>query len=68
MEAREKFIINVLLAKVRFDEKKITLAVASSDIAATLLEGGRTAHSTFKLPLMRSHAFVVLQNKVTLEN
>ncbi|GBP39032.1 ATP-dependent DNA helicase pif1 [Eumeta japonica] len=26
-------------------------AVASSGIAATLLEGGRTAHSTFKLPL-----------------
>jgi len=27
------------------------LAVASSGIAATLLAGGRTAHSTFKLPL-----------------
>ena len=39
------FIINLLLAKVRFD-KKIALAVASSGIAATLLEGGQTAHST----------------------
>jgi len=44
------FLINLLLAKVRFD-KKIALAVASSGIAATLLEGGRTAHSTVKLPL-----------------
>ncbi|KAL4083880.1 hypothetical protein QTP88_029196 [Uroleucon formosanum] len=37
------------------DEQKstrdIALAVASSGIAATLLEGGRTAHATFKLPL-----------------
>ncbi|XP_023246588.1 uncharacterized protein LOC106641723 [Copidosoma floridanum] len=30
---------------------KLSLAVASSGIAATLLSGGRTAHSTFKLPL-----------------
>lgn len=44
------FLINLLLAKVR-SEGKIALAVASSGIAATLLEGGRTAHSTFKLPL-----------------
>uniref|UniRef100_A0A0L8I2A8 ATP-dependent DNA helicase n=1 Tax=Octopus bimaculoides TaxID=37653 RepID=A0A0L8I2A8_OCTBM len=42
-------LINLLLAKVR--QKKIALAVASSGIAATLLTGGRTAHSTFKLPL-----------------
>ncbi|XP_045456894.1 uncharacterized protein LOC123666920 [Melitaea cinxia] len=44
------FIINLLLAKVRSD-RKIALAVASFGIAATLLKGGRTAHSTFKLPL-----------------
>ncbi|XP_045446746.1 uncharacterized protein LOC123654933 [Melitaea cinxia] len=44
------FIINLLLAKVRSD-RKIALAVASCGIAATLLKGGRTAHSTFKLPL-----------------
>ena len=30
---------------------KITLAVASSGIAAELLEGGRTAHSHFKIPI-----------------
>lgn len=44
------FLINLLLAKVR-STGKIALAVASSGIAATLLEGGRTAHATFKLPL-----------------
>ncbi|CAG4932716.1 unnamed protein product [Colias eurytheme] len=44
------FLINLLLKKVR-SIGKIALAVASSGIAATLLEGGRTAHSTFKLPL-----------------
>jgi PIF1 helicase. len=32
-------------------ERKIAPAVASSAIAATLLEGGRTAYSTFKLLL-----------------
>ncbi|XP_055910686.1 uncharacterized protein LOC129945050 [Eupeodes corollae] len=44
------FLINLLLAKYR-SEGKIVLAVASSGIAATLLSGGRTAHSTFKLPI-----------------
>ena len=44
------FLINLILAEVRCNEK-IALAVASSGIAATLLEGGRTAHSAFKLPL-----------------
>uniref|UniRef100_UPI00358E883F uncharacterized protein n=1 Tax=Myxine glutinosa TaxID=7769 RepID=UPI00358E883F len=44
------FLINIILAKVR-QKSEIALAVASSGIAATLLEGGRTAHSTFKLPL-----------------
>lgn len=48
------FLINLLLAKVR-QQKKIALAVASSGIAATLIEGGRTVHSTFKLPLNLAH-------------
>ncbi|KAL4108018.1 hypothetical protein QTP88_018280 [Uroleucon formosanum] len=39
---------NTAISKVR---GKVALAVASSGIAATLLSGGRTAHSTFKLPL-----------------
>ncbi|XP_062519604.1 uncharacterized protein LOC134194679 [Corticium candelabrum] len=48
------FLLNLLLAKVR-QQKKIAIAVASSGIAATLLTGGRTAHSAFKLPLNLSH-------------
>lgn len=44
------FLIKLLLANVRKDQK-IALAVASSGIASTLLPGGRTAHSVFKLPL-----------------
>ena len=44
------FTSKFLLAETR--RKGLTaLAVASSGIAATLLPGGRTAHSTFKLPL-----------------
>lgn len=39
-----------MLAKVRQSGKK-AVAVASSGIAATLLNDGKTAHSTFKLPL-----------------
>ncbi|GFU11294.1 ATP-dependent DNA helicase [Trichonephila clavipes] len=42
------FLLNLLLVFVR---KEKDMAVASSGIAATLLAGGRTAHSVFKLPL-----------------
>ena len=44
------YLISFLLAKLR-SQQKIALAVASSGIAATLLDGGQTAHSAFKLPL-----------------
>ncbi|GBL80688.1 hypothetical protein AVEN_225338-1 [Araneus ventricosus] len=44
------FLINPLLGKVR-QRNEIVLAVASSGIVATLLTGGRTAHSAFRLPL-----------------
>ncbi len=44
------FLCNLLLASVRI-RGEIALAVASSGIAALLLEGGRTAHSRFKLPI-----------------
>ena len=44
------FVLNLLLSKVRHSGH-IALAVASSGIAATLLKGGRTSHSTFKIPL-----------------
>ncbi len=44
------FLFNMILAKVRLDGK-IAIAVASSGIAALLLDSGRTAHSRFKIPL-----------------
>ena len=44
------FLYNAILAKIR-SEGKIALAVASSGIADELLEGGRTAHSRFKIPI-----------------
>ncbi|XP_055910737.1 uncharacterized protein LOC129945100 [Eupeodes corollae] len=44
------FLLSLILATIRSDNK-IAFAVASSGIAATLLDGGRTAHSAFKLPL-----------------
>jgi len=46
----QPFVLNLLLAKIRLSG--IAIAVSSSGIAATLLQGGRTtAHSAFKLPL-----------------
>ncbi|XP_050065740.1 uncharacterized protein LOC126554747 [Aphis gossypii] len=44
------FVISLILAEIR-SNNGIALAVASSGIAATLLDGGKTAHSVFKLPL-----------------
>jgi hypothetical protein len=44
------FLITLILATIR-SKNEIALALASSGIAATLREGGRTAHSALKLPL-----------------
>ena len=44
------FLIETLLSTVR-SMGNVALAVASSGIAAELLEGGRTAHSRFKIPI-----------------
>lgn len=44
------FLISVILAQIR-SQRNVAVAVASSGIAATLLDGGRTAHSGLKLPL-----------------
>jgi ATP-dependent DNA helicase PIF1 len=44
------FLYNILLANIRL-HGDIAIAVASSGIAALLLNGGRTAHSRFKIPL-----------------
>lgn len=44
------FVQNTVMGILR-SEGLIVLAVASSGIAATLLEGGQTAHARFKIPL-----------------
>lgn len=44
------FVIETILSTIRA-EGKIALATASSGLAATLLSGGKTVHSTFKVPL-----------------
>ena len=51
----------LILAKLQ-SESKIALATASSGIAATLLVGGRTLHSTFKIPLDLHRSDVPLCN------
>jgi primosomal protein N' len=43
-------VYGLLLAKVR-NQRRIALVVASFGIVALLLEGGRTAHSRFKIPI-----------------
>ena len=62
------FLINLILCKVRL-QNKVALAAASSGIAATLLSRGRTAHSMFKLPLEmmdgQDYAFNVPRESVT---
>jgi hypothetical protein len=45
---RKTFVYSVLLASVRQDGH-VAIRVASSDIAALLLEGGQTSHSVFKI-------------------
>jgi len=44
------FLISIILAAIS-SRKDTALAMASSGIAATLLEGLQTAHSALKLPL-----------------
>ena len=44
------FLYNTLLSHVR-SRDQCAIAVASSGIAADLLEGGQTAHSMFKIPI-----------------
>ena len=44
------FLYNTILAKIRL-HGEIALPVASSGIAALLINGGRTAHTRFKIPI-----------------
>ena len=61
------FLIEALLSTIR-GLGKIALAVASSGIAAELLEGGRTAHSWFKIPIPINESSICnisLQSNIT---
>lgn len=44
------FIITLIMATIQL-QKKISLTLASSGVAATLLDRGRISHSALKLPL-----------------
>ncbi|CAN1194278.1 ATP-dependent DNA helicase pif1 [Linum perenne] len=58
------YLYNCVVAKVR-SEGKIALVVASSGIAATLLPGGVTAHSRFKIPINIDHSSTCVIKKGT---
>ncbi|GFW00167.1 ATP-dependent DNA helicase [Trichonephila clavipes] len=49
-------ILNSISSNSGQCERSIAIAVASSGIAATLIDGGKTAHSAFKLPLNLHHS------------
>ena len=51
----EKLLFATLSQLLFCAQGKIALCVASSGTASLLLEGGRTAHSTFKIPLQVNH-------------
>ena len=44
------YLCRALLATIR-SQKKIAVATARSGVAASIMPGGRTAHSCFKIPL-----------------
>ena len=60
------FILQAILAEIR-SSGEVALAVASSGIAATMLDGARTAHSVFKLPL-NIHATDVGTSSITRDS
>ena len=47
---RKTYLYRALLARVRTTDR-ITVATATSGIAASIMPGGRTAHSRFKIPI-----------------
>ena len=44
------YLYRALLATIR-NQKKIAVATATSSVAASIMSGGRTVHSRFKIPL-----------------
>jgi hypothetical protein len=47
---RKTYLYRALLAAIR-SQKKIVVATTTSGVAASIMPGGRTAHSRFKVPL-----------------
>ena len=62
------YLYKALIAKVRSMDL-ITVATATSGIAASIMPGGRTAHSRFKIPIKRvAIPCVALQSRVALQS
>ena len=59
--AGKTFLYNTLCHAIR-SQSLLILCVAYSGIAAQLLPGGRTAHSSFKIPFVRSQKIPPLPN------
>jgi hypothetical protein len=47
-------LYRALLAKVR-SQNKLAVATATSGVATSIMPGGRTAHSHFKIPLISNY-------------
>ena len=47
---RKTYLYRALVATI-YSQKKIVVAIATSSVAASIMPGGRTAHSRFKIPL-----------------
>lgn len=62
------FLLNFILLAIVWKENKIALASASSGIAATFLDYGKTAHSAFKLPLDFNETVIPSQYSKTATN
>jgi hypothetical protein len=47
---RKNYLYRALLSTIR-SQNKIVVATTTSSVAASIMPGGRTAHSRFKIPL-----------------
>jgi hypothetical protein len=62
------FLYKAPLAKVR-SQGKLVVATATFGVAASILPGGRTANSRFKIPLtIEDGCFLAAQNRVVQPN
>ncbi|KAL6870841.1 hypothetical protein ACP4OV_014689 [Aristida adscensionis] len=50
-DTEKTFLYRALLGKLRSQGRIIVVATATSGVAASIMPGGRTAHSRFKIPL-----------------